>query len=88
MHTDELTFEQMCDLLGYTPRRRKLTAYEAAEVLGIKPNTLEIKRHHGTGPKFVKPPGTKFVYYLERDILEWMLAGRRSSTSEPVRATA
>lgn len=88
MNTDEMTFEQKCELLGYTPRRRKLTTAEAAEILGVKPNTLEIRRSYGVGPKYIKPPGSKFVHYLERDLVDYMLSGRRKSTSEPIRASA
>lgn len=31
-----------------------LTTKEAASVLGVKPNTLEIWRHKGKGPPFVR----------------------------------
>lgn len=88
MKTDEMTFEQMCALLGYTPRHRKLTTAEAAEILGVEQNTLEIRRIHGNGPPYIKPPGSKFVFYLERDVVEYFFSGRRKSTSEPARATA
>ncbi len=88
MDAPEMTFEQLCELFCYTPKNRRLTTAEAAEVVGVKPNTLEIKRTYGTGPKFVKPPGCKFVSYNERDLLSWMAQGRRKSTSESIRATA
>jgi len=84
MTIDEMTFEQKCALLGYTPKNRRLTNAEAAEVLGIKPNTLEVKRHYGIGPEFVKPPKSKKVYYLEQVLVDYMLSGRRTSTSQPI----
>jgi len=88
MNTDKMSFAELCEFFSYTPKNRLLTTEEAAEVLGLRPNTLEIKRTYGNGPAFIKPPGCKFVSYNERDLLEYRYAGRRKSTSQPVHATA
>ncbi len=86
MKAFEMTFEQLCQLLSYTPKNRRLTTAEAAEVLGIKASTLMVKRSTGGGPKYIKPPGTKYVSYSELDLLQYMAAGRYTSSSQ--RATA
>lgn len=88
MKTEDMTFEQLCELCAYTPKNRRLTTAEAAEVLGIRPNTLEIKRSYGIGPPYLKPPGCRSVSYNERDLLSWMAQGRRNSTTDPLRARA
>lgn len=85
MTASNLHFKQLCELFDYTPKNRRLTNAEAAELLGIKPNTLEVKRVHGTGPRFVRIPNSRRVTYVERDVLEFMAAGMRISTSEPNR---
>lgn len=78
----DTTLEQLADLFGYSLKYRRLTNAEAAELLGIKPNTLEVKRGHGTGPRYVRMPNSRRVTYTERDVLEFMAAGLRTSTSE------
>ena len=47
-----------------------LTNEEAADLLGIKPNTLEIWRTKGKGPKFVKMGAA--VRYRLADLNAWM----------------
>ncbi|MFT3963730.1 helix-turn-helix transcriptional regulator [Propionivibrio sp.] len=60
-----------------------LTNNQAAEMLGIRPNTLEIWRHKGKGPKFVKMGEEKQapIRYRAIDILEWLEAKTFRSTS-------
>jgi hypothetical protein len=77
--------EQLAELFGYTLKNRRLTNAEAAELMGIAPNTLEGKRTHGTGPRFIRMPNSRRVSYTERDVLEFMAAGLRTSTSDPNR---
>lgn len=50
---------------------------QTAALLGIKPNTLEIWRHKGKGPEFLKLGDTPQspVRYLRSKVSEW-LAGR------------
>jgi hypothetical protein len=79
------TLEQLATLFGYTLKNRRLTNAEAAELMGIAPNTLEVKRCHGTGPRYVRMPNSRRVTYTERDVLEFMASGLRTSTSEPNR---
>lgn len=60
-----------------------LTNEEAAALLGIKPNTLEIWRTKGKGPEFVKLGETKSapIRYLRPKIFEWLEQQTFSSTS-------
>jgi predicted DNA-binding transcriptional regulator AlpA len=43
----------------------------AAEVLGVKPDTLVAWRHRGGGPKFVSV-GPRAIRYRWSDLMEWM----------------
>ena len=60
-----------------------LTNEEAAALLGIKPNTLEIWRTKGKGPEFVKLGQTKSapIRYLRTKIFEFIEAQSFRSTS-------
>ncbi|MFG9948002.1 helix-turn-helix domain-containing protein [Pseudomonas aeruginosa] len=60
-----------------------LTNEEAAALLGIKPNTLEIWRTKGKGPEFVKLGQTKSapIRYLRTKIFEFIEAQSFTSTS-------
>ncbi|KVD94052.1 hypothetical protein WS63_05145 [Burkholderia stagnalis] len=82
MNADTLFFEQLCEEFNYLPKNRPLSSAEAAEVLRFQPNTLEQHRLKGTGPRYFRPPGTRRVYYSERDVLMWLASGARTSTSE------
>jgi len=82
MNTDEMTFEQLCKLFAYTPKNRRLSTEEAAEVLGVKQSTLELKRSEGGGPRYFRPDKARRVFYLERDLLEYLASGARRNTSE------
>ncbi|MBA0352029.1 MULTISPECIES: helix-turn-helix transcriptional regulator [Stenotrophomonas] len=53
---------------------------ETAELLGLKPNTLEIWRIQGRGPVFRKIG--RAVRYVEADVLAWLDAQACNSTSE------
>lgn len=79
---NKLTFAELCELFNYTPKGRPLNNTEAAELLHLKPNTLELKRLAGTGPRYFQPPGSRRVLYSERDVLFWLAEGARISTSE------
>ena len=61
-----------------------LTNEEAAALLGIKPNTLEIWRStKGKGPKFIKYGDSKQApirYHID-DITAWLESRKFSSTS-------
>lgn len=75
-----LTTEQLAALHGgWQLRRRPLRSAEAALLMSLAPATLQDMRCDGTGPVYSKPG--KFVLYTERDLLLWMLGGRRRSTS-------
>lgn len=54
---------------------RFLTTKEAAELLGIRPNTLEHWRSKGKGPTFERV-GSAIRYRLS-DIELWLTANRR-----------
>lgn len=78
----EMSFDQLCDLFAYAPKRRPLDSREVAELLGVHPNTMEQYRFRGEGPRYFSPPGTRRVWYAELDVLRWLASGARHSTSE------
>jgi predicted site-specific integrase-resolvase len=58
-----------------------LTPEEAAKRLTLQPKTLARWRWAGHGPRFIKIGGR--VRYAERDIVAFIEAGIRQSTSDP-----
>lgn len=58
-----------------------LTTAQAAEMLGIKPGTLEIWRVYGKSPRYLKI-GRRAVRYRKSDILEFMESCTRENTSQ------
>ena len=58
-----------------------LTTIEAADILRLKPHTLENMRWQGTGPKFHKHGGR--IFYLRTELKQWTDASRRQSSSGP-----
>ncbi|OHV76172.1 hypothetical protein LCM4579_27870 [Ensifer sp. LCM 4579] len=80
-----MSFEQLCELFSYTPKRpkkRPLDTKEVSELLGLSTDTLEGYRQRGVGPRYFRPRGTCREWYAERDIMAWMLSGLRHSTSD------
>ena len=63
-----------------------LTNTETAELIGLKPNTLEIWRWQGKGPIYRKVG--RLVRYVESDVLAWLDAQTRQNTSQYARPTA
>jgi len=64
------------------PKPRKspfLTTVEAAELLRLKPHTLENMRWQGTGPKFRKHGGR--IFYHRSELQQWTDNSRRQSSS-------
>lgn len=53
---------------------------ETADLLGLKPNTLEIWRTQGKGPKFRKIG--RAIRYVEADVIAWLDAQTCTSTSQ------
>jgi hypothetical protein len=88
MNSTNLSLQQLAEQFGYALKNRRLTNDEAAELLGIKPNTLEVKRVLGTGPRYYRLPNSRRIFYVERDVLEFMASGVRVSTSERAKLTA
>lgn len=82
MNMADRSFTQLCELFSYVPRQRLLDTEEVASLLGFARNTLEQHRLKGTGPRFFQPPGTRRVWYSEKDVLAWMASGARTSTSQ------
>ncbi|WJS98915.1 hypothetical protein [Novosphingobium humi] len=78
----QMSFEQLCELFNYTPDGHPKSSKWLAKFYGVHPNTPEQWRFHGVGPRFFSPPGTRRVWYAERDILEWLASGAHNSTSE------
>ncbi len=78
----DLSFDQLCELFGYAAKGRPLDSKEVSEILGVHPGTIDQYRFRGIGPRHFSPPGTRRVWYAERDVLAWMASGARQSTSE------
>ncbi len=57
-----------------------LNPKQAAEYLGLRPNTLAKMRVYGNGPSYRKH-GFRVLYALE-DLVDWSQKSRRNSTSE------
>lgn len=83
--TDQ-SFNHLCELFAYHPKGRPLDSAEVASILGVHPNTMSQYRLRGDGPPYYSPPGTRRVWYAERDVLAWLASGARRSTSERVAA--
>jgi len=66
--------------IKYDPNQL-LKTEEAAKLLGLSPNTLEVWRCNGTSPQYIKK-GSRFVRYRVSDLLTWINDGVTSSTSE------
>lgn len=66
------SFEELCELFAYQPKGRPLDSEEAADVLRIHPGTMAQYRLRGEGPRFFSPPGTRRVWYAEKDLLAWI----------------
>ena len=63
-----------------SPKPMFLNSKQAADYLGLKPNTLAKMRVYGNGPKYRKH-GFRVLYALD-DLNAWSEASKRSSTSE------
>lgn len=61
--------------MATTANTTKYDTTQAAERIGLARRTLNIWRHKGIGPPYLKL-GAR-VYYLETDIQRWMLRQRR-----------
>lgn len=61
-----------------------LSTIEVAIWLGVSPQFLEIGRHRGYGPRFVRlsPRRTR---YLRSDVIEWLRSRSHASTAEYAR---
>lgn len=62
------------------PDKTFLDTREAAEFLGLKPNTLEKMRVYGGGPEYRKHG--RYVRYHIDDLNAWSDLRKRSSTSD------
>ena len=64
--------------------QKLLTSSETATRLGIKPNTLEVWRHKGKGPSFIKLGAGKQapIRYDEEKVIAWLEQCIFSSTSD------
>jgi hypothetical protein len=72
------------ELAALAQERQFLTTVEAAEILGLKPRTLEALRVDGTGPRYYKMgPGKRArVVYTRGDLDDWVAQFAFRSTSE------
>lgn len=65
------------------PPTAYLSTPEAATYTGYAVGTLEKLRCLGGGPPFIRRPGGRRILYRVEDLDAWLMAGRRSSTSDP-----
>ena len=63
-----------------TPLPEYLTTVEAASYLGLSRQYLEILRHRGDGPEYIKLG--RAVRYKRTDLDDWMADHRRRHTAE------
>ena len=66
--------------LAREPDKTFLNTKEAADFLGLKPNTLEKMRVYGGGPEYRKHG--RYVRYHIDDLNAWSELRKRSSTSD------
>lgn len=81
-------FEELCSIFNYTPIGKPRLNEEAANVLRMKPGALDQLRFKGGGPRYFKPKGSRRVLYAEKDLLEYLYSGMRTSTSDSSEAAA
>lgn len=62
------------------PQKVFLNTKDAAEYLGLRPNTLAKMRVYGTGPQYRKHG--RYVRYQMDELNQWSLDHRYSSTSD------
>ena len=54
---------------------------DAAQMLGVTPRALEAWRYRGGGPRYIRISG-RCIRYRRSDIITWIAARERHSTSE------
>lgn len=54
---------------------------EAAQLLGVSPQFLELGRHNGTGPKFIRL-SPRMVRYKRSDLVAWLRERSHVCTKE------
>lgn len=59
-----------------------LRPHQAAQFIGVAVSTLARWRVEGNGPRFVRPIGMRMVTYDKADLVAWLEASKRQSTSE------
>ena len=82
----KMTLEQLYERFAITPKGRPWSTDDVADFCDVSRRTVEGWRHTGEGPAFFTPRGSRKVWYAERDVLEWMAAGEKRSTSDTIAA--
>ncbi len=77
-----MSFDELCEMFNYIPKNRPLTTREYAELRSVSERTIHDERLRGSGPRYFQPERTKIVLYSEKDVLAWIAAGMKHSTSE------
>ncbi|MBN1356899.1 hypothetical protein JXA40_11615 [bacterium] len=63
--------------------KQLISTAQAAEMLGVRPQTMRIWRVKGCGPKYVRYGGTRGkVFYHPDEIQSWLVMRTYDSTSE------
>ena len=83
VNPNDMTNDQLAQAVGWKLLNRPLNTKEAAELRGLRPNTLEIERSFGKGLHYMQDDKHSRVTYSERDVLLWKYASRRRHTAQP-----
>ncbi len=70
------------DLSQPIPEETYLRLSEASQFVRVSQSCLNKMRMFGTGPVYLKP-SKRIVLYKRSDLVAWLEAGRRTSTSDP-----
>lgn len=66
---------------AHPPDREWFNTKQAAAYIGLQPNTLEVLRTKGDGPKYTKP-SRNIVRYKRTDLDAYLVKNGRRNTSE------
>lgn len=76
-----MTYRHKANVVPQVEKDKLCSAGEAAELLGISPQTLAHWRVRGTGPRYIVL-SARCVRYRSSDIRAWLNERERASTAE------
>jgi predicted DNA-binding transcriptional regulator AlpA len=81
LHIDRRASRLLSDPASDGPDDELLTTEQVSEWIGYSTQWLEIARHRGTGPRFVRM-GPKRIMYRRGDVRAWLKKRSHQSTAE------